>query len=559
MKWSDLAHRALSAASGPVGSYGWAKAMFEAVYPPKPTAQELQVRDHIASYLARQSGHQVSAPSRLPPFGEPAMDPSGRLVKLADSDDSTQLACADASEAVRLVREAQLVFASLCEDETGLAVDPALKDKKDAERAALRAQSHAIAAKLESAGVPAYRSSEWILWTYGIHSGEVEVIPQFRRVAFVPFVAAAIREPFVRALEFWLQRNPFDRFWTLTGGPRVRLRDVRKAVRRLSARIRRLNAQPFMRRAGVRVVFRSIELGSVEETRLDTLANTAGRIERDESGELWFHPHAHCLVHLERGRLTKRDWSAFLCELRAWWGDWMDDGGVIRNVREAVKYVTKPAEIEQLTPAETAALFAQLRRAKLVQPLGALAEQIKARKAAGLTLLRERTEDGYLWREVRDWNRHAARRRARVPVLLRAESPEEAALSESLGALGPNCGGVSEMDMDAALRLDARRRGGAVDACHVVATCAPSAASNCLKEPRVIVMGRRWDAAAVDAHPLVVRLREQTAAAWAAGLALIRVHTGTPSVRACAPPRTFTFMADVTERSAPPGVPVFSR
>jgi hypothetical protein len=486
------------------------------------------------------------------------MDHDGRLVKMADADDSTPLASPDSAEAVRRVREAQLVFASVCEEETGLAVDPAIKAKKDAERADLRAQSHAIAAKLEAAGVPAYRSGEWSLWTYGIHSGEVEVIPQFRRVAFVPFVAAALREPFVRALEFWLQRHPFDRFWTLTGGPRVPLKKVRSAVRRLSARIRRLNSQPFMRRAGVRVVFRSIELGSVEETRLDTITNTAGRIERDESGELWFHPHAHCLVHLERGRLTKRDWSAFLVELRAWWGDWMDDGGVIRNVREAVKYVTKPAEIEQLTPDETAALFSQLRRAKLVQPLGALAEQIKARRAAGLTLIRERTTDGYLWREVRDWNRHGARSRDRVPVLLGDQSPEEAALSESLGALGPNRGSVSELDMDAAIRLDARRRGGSVDACHVVAACAPAAASNCLKEPRVVVMGRRWDAAAVAAHPLVVRLREQTADAWAAGLALIRVHTGTPSVRACAPPRPFPFMADVPERSSPPGVPVFS-
>ena len=93
------------------------------------------------------------------------------------------------------------------------------------------------------------------------------------------------------------------------------------------------------------------------------------------------------------------------------------------------------------------------------------------------------------------------------------------------------------------------------DACVVVARCIPAACSFGVKEPRVVVMGKRWDVARVQSHPLVERLWLHTYDAWQAGLALIRVHTGTPTVLR---KPAFDFMPDIPERIEPPGQPVFS-
>lgn len=476
-----------------------------------------------------------------PVFEETALGDTGRLEPVADFDDSAHFCTSvDDSPQVQFIEEAEKLYRKLCDDECGIVVDRELLAQKAKEKAALRAQSHAIARKLELAKVTAYRSSEWTLWVYGVHSGEVEEMPQFRRISFIPFVGAQIREPFVRELEYYLQSNPWARFWTLTGGRRVLLCEARRAARTLSRRIRKLNDQPFMHEAGVRIVFRSIEFGSVERSRrkkksgkgvdlLDEKGELAGAIERDAQGRVWLHPHAHCLVELEKGRLPPAEWSAFLKRLRAYWKDWMDDAGVIRSAREAVKYVTKPGEIQHLSPAETAALFEQLRRLKIVQPLGSLAADIKRREEAGLTLVRERTDDGFVWRAVKNWNRGAAkvdRQKHRVCVRLQGDD-----------FIGPEFAELSQRDMRAAARMRTEADKADVDACVVVARCTPSAASNGVKEPRVVVMGKRFDLSRVMNHPLVDRIFRATYDQWQAGLALIRVHTGTPSVPISPPSR----------------------
>lgn len=529
MMTRDLAGRIADAAIGaPVGSYAWAAARFALLWGKDHELTEAEVETMLARIAEDVSRPQPTRePMKLPPGGF-AATVDGRLVKVADSDESPEFNDVDTFPTVREIAEAQDAFLAHCEDETGIVVDAGLKAKKDAERATLRAQSHAIAAKLQEAGVTAYRSDQWKIAVLGVHSGEIDILPQFRRIAFIPFVAAAIREPMVRALEYWLQRHPHDRFWTFTSGPRCRLDQVRARLQDLHRRISALNAQPFMREAGVMIVFRASELGSIE-TKRELGALDGGEIDRDQDGTLWFHPHAHCLVHLTRGRLSRSAWSKLLRQVWAHWGDHWDDAGTIRTAREAVKYVTKPGQIAKLTAAETAALAAQLRRLKLIHPLGVLAAEMRHRKEQRLTLLRQQTDDGYVWREIRDPNRGPAR----------ADDPEA----------------INIDTMQAAMRIDMRDH----ECCCVVAQCAPAAASNCVKEPRVIVMFNRYDQAKVDAHPLVQRLRERTRDAWLGGCALIRVHTGTPSVCQASPPRHFAFMHDLPERVAPPGVPVFKQ
>jgi hypothetical protein len=474
----------------------------------------------LAQEAAKEKRQLYSCPHLSENGVEIGMDEEGRIYRLDDTTDCTPV---DESQDVSRVVQANDAFNRVCERETGEIVPAEAKAKKDKERALLLAQTHRIAQKLELAGVSAYLNTEWTIATVGVHSGEVNALPKFRRKTFLPFVASALREPRVRDLEFWLQTHHWARFWTLTSGKRCRLRELRKAIKRLHRRISALNDADFMKEAGVRIVFRATELGSVEMNRTDTLENSTGLIERDSDGTLWFHPHAHCLVHLEKGRLDKGQWRDFLVQLRAHWGDWLDDGGVIRTAREAVKYITKPGEVEKLSPQQLVELDAQLSRLHMVQPLGELAKQIKARKEKGLTLYPESTKEGRFWREELDVNRRGSASKEKVRIAY-AERGESGALFH---------GTMTEVEF---AKEHAKQHGETgADSCVVVARVAPAAASNRVKEPRVVVMFKRWDAKRVHAHPLVERLRRFTADQWAAGCSLvaaesIRVHTGTLTV-----------------------------
>jgi hypothetical protein len=87
--------------------------------------------------------------------------------------------------------------------------------------------------------------------------------------------------------------------------------------------------------------------------------------------------------------------------------------------------------------------------------------------------------------------------------------------------------------------------------CAVFSRLSPAIGPAGLKEPRVVVGGTHFDARRVDAHPLVSRLWAQTVQDWEAGLS-ISVHTGTPT------DADFEFAADIPERMAPPGPPVWA-
>jgi len=50
-----------------------------------------------------------------------------------------------------------------------------------------------------------------------------------------------------------------------------------------------------------------------------------------------------------------------LQKVKDFWGHNWDEGGAITTAREACKYVTKPAEMLKLSPAELAELYRQSR------------------------------------------------------------------------------------------------------------------------------------------------------------------------------------------------------
>lgn len=444
---------------------------------------------------------------------------------------------AGAAEATRATT-AERTFSELVREETG---NPASQKfaKQKRERLELLAQSHELAQRLEAAGVPAYRKDSTALWVYWICSGQWEELAKFRRICFLPAVAAQVRSVKLAALEFFLQKNPFCRFWTFTSGPRVRLEQLRERIEWLHAKLNALNK--FLRRHySVELVFRSTELGTVEFDQDGNQVADArsGRIETDENGNPLFHPHAHCVVQSLRGFIPPAQWSAMFAEI---WDFWRDDEGnqlnwdggrkgkpgIIRNARELCKYVTKPGDMLQLTPTALRLTEEALHGLKLVQPLGELRREIAARKAAKKRLIRQQTPDGAVWRECFDWNKHGPESDSEREFCKNVRESKKM-LSETLAAAHTPPG------------TPPHGTANVPPWCRVFSRMAPAVGPRMVKEPRAIVGGNVFDPAAVRSHPLVQKLWAEAVQPWEQGLAAeetvaqlavdsIRVHTVTPT------------------------------
>lgn len=437
------------------------------------------------------------------------------------------------------IRQKACLYLGLCKTETGQAIPDEAQAKRREETATLRRQTEVLAERLEAAGIACHRESPFALYHYYVHTGHAEQIPAYRRCVFLPYVAQMLRMPTLCALEAFMQAHPFCRFWTFTSGARCKLSDLRERIQYLHRKISKLNGAPFMQSAGVEIVLRSTELGTPEFNAAGQAVGdkAAGNLEFDEeTGEPLFHPHAHCIVNLTKGFIPPEKWKKICAQVWEFWQHHLDLGengrsGVIRNAREAVKYVTKPAELLKLSGPHLAGLWHQLRRLKLLQPLGTLAADIKARKEAGLRLVTKRTKDGRIYEAVKNWDKRgtstqrekdaaAARKLARTDA-----APVLSVVARLLPAVGP--AGVKEprvIILSNAFDLAQRARAAVLDAAHL----APKAAALQLSDAQHRERARLTEAA--RKNPFVREILEATADEFSAGLA-IRVHTCTPTVR----------------------------
>jgi hypothetical protein len=192
----------------------------------------------------------------------------------------------------------------------------------------------------------------------------------------------------LKHLEFFMQEHPFSRMWVFTAGPRVPLHEVREQISQLHRRLSKLNAETFLKAAGIEIVFRSTELGT---------------IERNETGEATFHIHAHVIVHLRR-KLPAKQWSEVIGAVRRWWKFHFADSQRIHQAREACKYVVKPSDLERLSAQELAALHHQLFKLHMVQCLGALQEQRQKIDETKCRLVMLRDGLSSHWEIVPNWN-----------------------------------------------------------------------------------------------------------------------------------------------------------
>jgi hypothetical protein len=387
------------------------------------------------------------------------------------------------------------LYLGLCKAQTGDTIPDEVLEQRRSDTVQLREMSHEIAGRLEANGFSAYRDDKFSLYHFYVHSGFLDKIPSFRRVIIVPYIAAMTRASMLSAAEFFIEQNPFSRFWTFTSGKRCNVLQVRKRLQDMHRKISLLNYEPFMKEAGLQIVLRSSELGTPETDRHCSTLNNSGEIEQ-QNGEFLFHPHAHCIVHLSKGFINRKKWDNIIEKVWAYWVDHWDAGKVIGNVRECLKYVTKPGEMLKLPGADLAELAKQLRRLKLAQPMGVLAEQIKERRESGLRLIRQKTPDGLVLAEVKDWNK------------LPATTQEE-------------------KDRIAAMKLDVHQE---KPMTRVVSRLLPAIGPSGVKEPRVVVMtNERLDVALLRLHPAIAPVIACSVDEYFAGLA-IRVHTCTSTV-----------------------------
>lgn len=468
-----------------------------------------------------------------------------RYSALPEYDDTTPIAPPFPAARVvesRRFADAEANFEAVSQEETGRAVKPDEFKRQQRERAEIRRQSHLLAHMLESGGTVAYRHDAFQLWIWHVHSLTAEQMPNFRRICFLPYIAAMVRASKLAALEFFLDRNPFSRFWTFTSGERVGIPWLRPRIEDLHARLNRLNKE-LIRRFGVEIVFRSTELGSVEFDAALNRNGDAGSIEFDADGQPLFHVHAHCVIHSRVGYIKPDRWKAMVDWVWSHWEHHWDAGQMIRNARECCKYVTKPGDMLKLSVPQLVAVEAALHGLRLVAPLGTLRREIAARKARKLCLRRKRTKDGMIWVEVEDHNKHLEQDLADQEAIFEMhrakviEREDARAGWEGTGKL------PIARDPDAPI-------------CRVLARLAPAAGPAGRKEPRVIVGGNYFDRQRVMNHPLVVRLWASTVQQWEALRAeAIRVHTGTSTGERIEP---MGFLHDIPERMRPPSEPVFA-
>ena len=283
-------------------------------------------------------------------------------------------------------------YIGICKETTGKLVDPEQWSKGQNFRRKLHEQSLAIADKLESVGFDAYEDRDLTL--VGLCSEQAIEITSFRQVRFIPEVARRKRKTLFKDVEFYASTRPKLRTWTMTGGPRIGFDGLGDRIHTMHRMVSKLNDQPFMKDAGVQVLFRATELGTIKR-EISKRVRIKGSVEVPT-----FHPHCHLLIELER-YLDPVDWEVLLAKVSRFWGTshWKDCG-VLRDTRELVKYCAKPDDLQELSGLELLTLQNILTRVRHYECLGGLRKERAERKKRKqrVDLVNGR------WRVSNNWN-----------------------------------------------------------------------------------------------------------------------------------------------------------
>jgi len=415
--------------------------------------------------------------------GRPAPSPMERIAADIAAAEAAALAAAEAGsiyeptkcecdwlEKVESYRHRQSTLELLVANRSADKVDVPSWQRAAAARQQLNEDSIWVARMLSASGQSGFKSSKAPrACVLDLLSGLAQDLPHTVGKVFIPCEAARKRARTMIAAEYWLTRQPHDRFWVFHGPGRVPVTELRSTIQHIQRRLSKLNNEPFMQEAGIVLNLRVSEIGgltylrrrSEPDRKIEEIVARAknGRVRvryfrsgsakqgreewldqnevetvehRDAAGNWTFFPHVNVLAHFTKGPLSGKDcpalvapyqgptrpaWQTFLSELQAWWKWGMRECGGLAEIREAIKYCFKPADIRRMTAPEVGALAAAMFRLHTAQPLGMLRDEIKARRTAPepLKLTRWRTADGSLVIRVKKcWNSNG--RRAKRPA-----------------------------------------------------------------------------------------------------------------------------------------------
>lgn len=239
-----------------------------------------------------------------------------------------------------------------------------------ARRKALEYQTNKLADLLEESGVEARMKSDVV--AISAVTDVVTPLVTFRPIRFLPSVAARDRRPMLNALKYWMANvvlNPeYIRYVVITSGSLVpAYGDLRGRLKELSRKVSRW-ASLARKEYSIIVHFRGSEF---------TRKTAAERgIDGYEPDTVLYHPHCNILLEpLEKlPAKGKGSWDEFLKWSHEFLDGHWEDCGRIKDVREIVKYVVKPADLLEgerpIDSDETRWLYESLSRLNLAQPMG---------------------------------------------------------------------------------------------------------------------------------------------------------------------------------------------
>lgn len=283
----------------------------------------------------------------------------------------------------RTHRKYQDPYARIASELSGQAVSLDKWNQNQAQRNHLLEQTHSIAQKLEGEGIPCYDENQ-DLYLMGLHTRQYKKLPNFRNIAFLPVVAQKQRQSKLKSLQYLLQHHPNCRMWTITTGSRVNCSQAQGRVQDMHRKVSRINSEGFMKRAGVRFIFRSTEFGEVVEIPGQGLS---------------LHPHCHAVLKMDRF-VSREEWSKLIARIRGYFGAHCQDNGRIKEPREFVKYCVKPSDLEALSAPALVDLYNLCSSLRLVECLQDLRKLRRDIRECDHTLIRKK---GIL-RRVPKWN-----------------------------------------------------------------------------------------------------------------------------------------------------------
>lgn len=303
----------------------------------------------------------------------------------------------------RILSEERLV-----QEAVGTRTEPAKFIEREERKANLAEQERVMVDKMIAAGVDLRTNSNAV--AVDLITLDVKKMSGYRACRFLPTVAQRDRADILTPLEMFLAdptAGKYARYGVVTMPVPVKAfsEDLRSKITEFHRLISRWSSISFSK-FGVQVLLRATE------------ATRKPGSERGiaEEGD-FYHFHANLLY--VPGEYDRQKFKEFLKWTRKFFGSHWQDSGRIRDVRELVKYVIKPAELSEASGDELVWLFRSTQRLKLVQPMTIFRDYRKNLDEEGLRVRSVPTAQGVELAYVRRLKRAMLAPGAREAQLVR--------------------------------------------------------------------------------------------------------------------------------------------